>query len=511
MGESTFSLWCGQAGLVHNGSQIDRTGWDFYVEFPSISTLRADELHAAAIECKVQVKASDKRHRKLALKLSNLRRLITAQMPAIFVFIEFDKAETAQRAFVIHVDSSIIERTLKRIHEIEQNEGRTDHNKRTITVVYGDEHQLNPLTGEALKSRIESIVPNGMADYVSRKKAFLESIGFENGFAKFTFKTEDDQNLQDLIAVSIGARKSVAIKDFIGFHTRFGIPSKSPMINCAGANLEMPDLKPTAKGVVRFREDRLSPSLAFDCKLFVSPLNLALPENLAKMRIEGECFDLVMNPYTGAAEYMFDIGTGMSLPVTQLRDIVRLLYIIRSSSRRLTVEFSFESYPPFEMTLNSSNKPFDLSKELQALECAVDILSKFNVVEPVKTNLHEMSRHAQAISQFHSVLSPGSSTFKVEFGVRGNGFNSGRRVACLSLTTVRIGALVLGVILVITGTVTQLPEGKYQLLASDASIERRLVSDAKGVIRKEDLVAAIELVEAKYEPDFEVVTMFDKA
>jgi hypothetical protein len=50
MGESTFSLWCSQAGLIPNGSKIDRTGWDFYVEFPSTSTKSPDDLHAAALE-----------------------------------------------------------------------------------------------------------------------------------------------------------------------------------------------------------------------------------------------------------------------------------------------------------------------------------------------------------------------------------------------------------------------------------------------------------------------------
>lgn len=34
MGESTFSLWCAEVGLIPNGSQIDKTGWDFFVEFP---------------------------------------------------------------------------------------------------------------------------------------------------------------------------------------------------------------------------------------------------------------------------------------------------------------------------------------------------------------------------------------------------------------------------------------------------------------------------------------------
>lgn len=104
MGESTFSLWCGQAGLIANGSQVDRTGWDFFVEFPFTGSTDPIRLHDPAIECKIQVKATDKTDRKLPIKLSNLRRLITAPMPAFFVFIEFDGRNVAQRAFLVHVD-----------------------------------------------------------------------------------------------------------------------------------------------------------------------------------------------------------------------------------------------------------------------------------------------------------------------------------------------------------------------------------------------------------------------
>jgi len=70
MGESVFSLWCGDAGIIPNGSQIDKTGWDFFVEFPFKNENDPDKVHNAALECKVQVKATDKTERKLSITLS---------------------------------------------------------------------------------------------------------------------------------------------------------------------------------------------------------------------------------------------------------------------------------------------------------------------------------------------------------------------------------------------------------------------------------------------------------
>ncbi len=510
MGESTFSLWCAEAGLVHNGSKIDKTGWDFYVEFPFAGNCNADQLHAPAIECKVQVKASDKRDRKLSIKLSNLRRLITAQMPAFFVFIEFDGESCAKRAYLRHIDQAIIAKTLEKIHKIEQIEGRTDHHKRTLTIDYGDEHQVRPLGGKALKTAIESFVDKGMATYVAQKKQILESTGFENGFAQLTVTAEGEEELHHLIDVSIGARKSVTVKSFKGYHTRFGIKSRSPMIDSLGGELEMPDLKPTASGLVHFRDDPLSPSLTFSCKLFVSPLNRILPKELGKMRVEGEFFDIKLNPYTGAAEYKFDGLAGELLPVSKLRDILRLLRLITSSSKKATVELLFPGLPPFEFSMNCLNQPFDLSNELEALECATKILSYFDITEPVATTLNEISRHAETLRQFRSVLDAQSHLFKVQFGVNGDGFDESKEVACIVVTTARIGKYVFGVILAITGSVTSMESDLYCLLASQVNVERKIVSNENGAIKSKDLVFAIECVEKKYENSHEVVTMFDK-
>jgi len=510
MGENTFSLWCAEAGLVNNGSKIDKTGWDFYVEFPFAGNSNADQLHAPAIECKVQVKTSDKRDRKLAIKLSNLRRLITAQMPAFFVFIEFDGESCAKRAYLRHVDQAIISKTLEKIHKIEQIEGRTDHHKRTMTIEYGDEHEIRPLGGVALKTAIESFVDKGMATYVAQKKQILESTGFENGFAQLTVTTEGEEELHHLIDVSIGARKSVAIKSFKGYHTRFGVKSRSPIIDSLGGKLEMPNLKPTASGLVHFRDDPLSPRLTFSCKLFVSPLNRILPKELGKMRVEGEFFDIKLNPYTGAAEYKFDGLAGELLPVSKLRDILRLLHLITSSSKKATAELVFSGLQPFQFSMNCLNQPFDLSNELEALDCAMKILSYFDITKPVETTLNEISRHAETVRQFHSVLNTKSDLFKVQFGVNGAGFDDSKQVACIIVTTARIGKYVFGVILAITGGVLPMENDLYCLLASQVSVERKIVSDENGLIKGEDLVLAIECVEKKYEYSHEVVTMFDK-
>lgn len=510
MGESTFNLWCAQAGLTANGSKVDKTGWDFFVEFPFAERVAPSQIHAPALECKVQVKATDKTDRKLSIKLSNLRRLITAPMPAFFVFIEFDRKDVAQRAFLVHVDESLISKTLKRIHELENVSGCFDHHKRSLTIHYGPENEIPTLRGESLKQKIEEYVPSGMSAYVANKSQHLKSTGFENGFAQITFSTEGETNLTDFIDVSIGLKQSVQISKFESFHTRFGLKSKDPIIERADGMLEMPDIKPTATGTIRFREDRLSPGLVFSCRFYSSPLNPILPRKLVKFRIEADCFDITMNPFTGAANYKMNAGAGVRLPIKQLRDAIYLMRTITSSAKKILVDFSLTGMNTVDFALNANDQPFEYNKVLEALNAAQKIVNFFEVNEPIDVSLEEISTHSDSITQFFSLIDANPTLFKCDFSVQEGGYDPTKPTACVLMTTTKLGRRVFGFIFAISGAVHSLEDGRYSLLASNAKIERRIISDDQGVIRAEDLVQAFEAVEKIYEDNFEVITMFDK-
>lgn len=511
MGESTFSLWCGQAGLTANGSYLDRTGWDFIVEFPFAKSTDPTQLHAPAIECKIQVKATDKTDRKLPIKLSNLRRLITAPMPAFFIFIEFDGKDVAQRAYLVHVDEGLISKTLKRIHELESVSELFDHHKRSLTVHYGLEHEVPSLTGDSLRQMIEEYVSNGMSAYLANKSRHLESTGFENGFAQITISTEGKENLIDLIDVSIGLKQSAQISKFKGFHTRFGIMSKSPMIDSAEGKLEMPDLKPTATGTIRFREDRLSPGLTFPCRFYSSPLNAIVPKELVKVRIEADCFDINMNPFTGASEYRINAGAGVRLPINQFRDVIRLMHLITSSAKKIFVDLSLSEMDTMEFALNAQDQPFEYNKVLEALNTAHKICGFFEVNESIQVSLEEMAHFADSIIQFYSVIDADPALFRCDFSVQGEGYENTKPTACVWMTTTKIGRRVFGLIVAISGAVHALDDGRYSLLASNAKIEQKIISDDEGVIQKEALIQAFEAVEKIYDDNFEVITMFDKS
>ncbi|MEZ9142062.1 MULTISPECIES: hypothetical protein [unclassified Shewanella] len=473
MGESTFSLWCADVGLIPNGSQIDKTGWDFFVELPFNSGLSPLEIHKSAFEFKVQVKATDKNDKKLQITLSNLRRLITAQMPAFFVFIEFDKKNSAQRAYVVHVDNNLISRVLKRLHKIEQSNEDNNFNKRTMTINYDNSNLLDMPNGDSLKTCFLSHIGDDASEYIVKKKSHLESTGYENGFAQITFTTEGEDNLKSLIDVSLGIEQEVDIVKFKGVDTRFGILSKISSFDSNGGKLAMPNLKPTSEAKIRFKQDRFSAGLSFDCKFYMSPFNIMVPDKLKKMRVEGEFFDLVFTPYTGAASYSFSFGEGIRMEVIKFRNAVKLLNLLTKSDKNIVVELIFDNSPKLEFGVGCNDLNLDFSRELKSLDSAVKLIANFEVTDFIDISFDEVSRYGNQISQMEEVLTSSPNLFKVEFGINVDGYDPTNKTACIFLITTPIGSHIFGAIVVVTGYVEELEDERYRLIAEDVIVEQK--------------------------------------
>lgn len=504
LGESIFSAWCADAGLIPNGSSVvDSTGWDFYVEFPFSSSGGSMDLHKGPCECKVQVKSTDKRKRSLAIKLSNLRRLATAHMPAFFLFLEFDGGSSVERAYLVHVGEELIAKVLKKIRELGEGVAL---NKRAMTINYGEAEVLLGTNGGALREKILEYVGADLAKYVSDKSGFLRSAGFEDGCAEMRFTTEGAQNLQDLIDVSIGAKESVPVSSVKGFYKRFGIEDDSPFVSLTDGRMEMPDLSPTAVGVIRFKEDVFSVGVSFPARLYVSPFNSIVPQEMARARVESDFFDIRLSPYTGAATYNFSFGDGATAGLKQFRDLLILLGLIVGSGRKLNCEMEFEGYPLLEFTLGCAKGEFVYEKELAALESAMRLVALFDLGSDVQITLQELVKYADVLHDLDRVLGL-RGNFRVEFGVEGEGFDSSVPVACVVMISVPLGAYVLGAIIVVKGDVLESEDGRYILLSTDVAVEKKLVTPRGRDIKKDALSDILNSVAEKYSDEFSVVMM----
>lgn len=506
LGESIFSAWCADAGLIPNGSSIvDSTGWDFYVEFPFFSSGSSIDMHKGPCECKVQVKSTDKRKRSLAVKLSNLRCLATAHMPAFFLFLEFDGNSGVEKAYLVHVGDELIAKVLKKIRSMGEGVAL---NKKTMTISYGDAEALSSASGSALKDKILEYVGSDLAKYISNKSRFLSSAGFEDGFAEMSFTTEGEQSLQDLIDVSIGAKDSVPVSSVRGFYKRFGIEDSSPFINLTDGRMEMPGLNPTAVGVIRFKEDVFSVGVSFPARLYVSPFNSAVPQKMARARVESDFFDIRLSPYTGAATYSFSFGDGARAGLRQFRDLLVLLGLIVGSGRKLNCEMEFEGYPLLEFALGCAKGEFSYEKELGALESAMRLVALFDIGSDVQISLQELVSYSDVIHNMDRVLGL-RGAFRVEFDVDVDDeeFDSSLPVACVMTISVPLGAYVLGAVIVVKGNVLEAGAGRYMLLSTDVAVEKKLVIPRGRDVKKDALNEFLDSVAKKYGDEFSVVMM----
>ncbi|MBB3119015.1 hypothetical protein [Pseudoduganella violacea] len=250
---------------------MDTTGWDFFVEFafsPNV-TRSPFSLHEAALECKIQVKATDKRDRKCAISLANLRRLVTAPVPTFFIFIEFNEMEAPQRVFLKHVDSALCSRALSRIHEAEASDKGDRLHKMTMTVRYGDTDALSEVSGAALAAALRGHIGESMAEYSERKRAHLEQAGFEEGSATVCITVEGEENIANFINATMGIESGVPVSEIVAHHKRFGKTASRPFIEEAGGVIEFVRTEPDHQGVLTISADNLRGHLS--CRGLICP------------------------------------------------------------------------------------------------------------------------------------------------------------------------------------------------------------------------------------------------
>ena len=132
------------------------------------------------IECRVQVKSTDNKDRKVQINLKNMNRLVKAQMPSFICLIEFHKKNKPQALYLTHIDQNLIEKTLKRLRKLSEK-NITNFNKRKITISFSEKDKIEDVSGEALAKAMEKHIPEGLSSYVKEKDKIITGAGFESG------------------------------------------------------------------------------------------------------------------------------------------------------------------------------------------------------------------------------------------------------------------------------------------------------------------------------------------
>lgn len=508
MGESAFSMWCAGGGLIANSSQVDKTGWDFIVEFPFTSSLSPMEVHKSAHTCMVQVKSTDKQDRKLPITLSNLRRLATAQMPTFFAFIEFDNKDYAQRVFIVHMDNELVSQILKRLHEIEQGDESTELNKKTKTIKYGDENLLGEINGQSLRQTLQKYIGDDYSQYVHSKSRFLETSGFESGAYDITFTTVGEENTKKLFNMTLGIKDQVEITSVLGTLTRFGIKSKKPILDFPTGKLHMPEVEPTLKGTLRIKENKLSSGMLFKANLYISPLHFNAEESFRNSRIETKCFDFIFNLHTGMASYRSTVSGDVRVDAKEFYNALSVLKLM-GEKKSLYVEFVSEDKKRIKFRMNEKD---DLvNYQIHSLMGEVLSISKlFNIDEPIEISPNEALDYRVEIERLNRVATLKANLFRVSFSYVGDGELTFKECACIFFMSARIGSYSVGCIVVVIGPATIDSTGKYNVSGRKRIIEEKIaLYEEDDPIDENYLTGVLNELRVKYEDRYNVITVGD--
>lgn len=493
MGQDEFGKLCSSAGLTRNQSREDMTGWDYLVEFPlpRVSGQPAD-MAPPALQCRVQVKATDKHRRKWDISLANLERLAKSPIPAFICLIEFNGEENAKNVYLVHIGEVIIRRVLKRLRELEKVPSR-DMKRSKLSVVFAESDRLSEPNGPYLRRAIESPIAEGYDKYCRWKLHLLSTVGYENGFGRIdaTISTLPDSDPIDvLLDVSLGLRKSVKVTKWSEYDTRFGIAylMPSPMVEDGELSITSGSLNAT----VSFRERKSSPSIDFSVKLHNSSVNQLIPRERIKLRLKAQFFDVILEPFKGAAQFKLLLDNAKtSAKLADLRDVLKLLHMFSvSGPKGIRMELIVDNRTLSEGKLTVHQFAVNPEKELAIVEQALTIARVYNVEQRVSTTISELMVLRRPISVFYNMGENPAEHLTMTFTVN-NPIQATDNAGLILLACVPLGSYSLYSVFGLVGRVEQISEKEYRLVSREKSFHKRVLKEKGGEIDDTELADLI--------------------
>ncbi|EIY2513266.1 DUF4365 domain-containing protein [Pseudomonas aeruginosa] len=410
-GESKFVSWCSDVGITINKAEEDKHGWDFILEIPvNRATGSAFDLHKSNMICKVQVKATEGRKLSKSVELSNLHALATDPLPVFYLFLHFDKDATPVAAYLLHLDESIIKRTLKLAREhIFAGEGDRLH-KKSLTLRYDESHRLSEPSGLGLLKYIEDNHYSRWRGYLGEKQETLHSAGFEDGGGDICFTIKGAEQRENFILGSLGYANKIAVSDFSFWYKRFGIKDPKPAVAMANAVMTM-----TRADFIQTRVMITSPTietLVLPAKVYLSPFINSLDR--AIFRVSTEFVDIHANAGTGKIKVTPAFVDDKAYSLNLLRKA--LIFFEKIIASRHDVSVFFEHQGNFLRIFNAYTNPLDKSIERlsDVASYLSDIFKDSFDCSSLSVSLNWLRENGRAVQDLLG-LKKGLGRFKITF------------------------------------------------------------------------------------------------
>ena len=356
LGESVLTKWAAEVNAAINKAVIDRTGWDFLVEF-GISTDDTDEsrpldLMPSPLQCLIQVKSTDTGERRIKTSLANWLRLVRSPLPTFFLLLDFGYAPECTQAYLIHVGDRLMYRTLKRLRSLTARATPLELGKRTLTYTVSTDEHLSACDGKTLAGAIRGYVHPDFDTYVANKCHLLETLGYEQESKRLDFKIRvpdshvhgDSADL--LVDFAIGTVRELDVASATVTNVRFGIPAPKPDDVLDSGTLSI-KRTPVKSGSLTLRNDTTNDSIILPCDIY-APAGVAhlVPTNRIKFRLSVPGGDFVLNPSGSTTPLTIRLPEGnRAVPISTLHSVACLIRFLSTTDEegKLTCSIYFES------------------------------------------------------------------------------------------------------------------------------------------------------------------------
>jgi hypothetical protein len=484
LGESTLRLWCSQRGIAAHKSEPDRTGWDFLLEFPATRPTIFPLIQPVMMQCFVQVKSTNGTRRRISLDLERWKNLATSPIPAFFLVFEFDQESEPQRAFLVHLDTSYVEKFLK-AHIAGQ---------KTLTLTYGDDKVLPEPTGESFEEAVRRLAGNSIELYMKEKLEFLRTAGFGDVYGEFNFEPDVDaldglSFREYLLDLSIGLRENLKLSSANLFPRRFNITSSESILPVDGGYLSL-SVQALGDASVRIFHD--------EALIFCHEMEVFLPQGLGdvvddnffKLRLVRSPIEIIVAAMDGSMRSKTNIlflSISESMPFTSLRkaaELYRAMSLLAAENRdgRLEVDFQGRTYSwnwtPLDRGFDNS-----LSELFAAIENVAKIFKACDIVEEPPLSLLELLGQGKRFDFAREVLLKENTEVKVSFCL-GDSLDLKMQACMPCFIQLAMGRLHLRIVFCVWGELKLIESGEnkahYEIVTSDLRLERHEISQMSG-------------------------------
>lgn len=281
----------------------------------------------------VQVKATEHATTIPRIKLSALKHLVDADLPAAIAILFYSKGgRRSARRLIVPVDEAVIEDTLRRVREHEAQGNRAIH---TIKVPIPIDRAVEiGEDGEGLSDALHAMLDSSFSDYVARKSHFRNTCGFDDEpmVGRFFIPGADAEN--KLGELFLGGRRELEVNHLTIERRRFGIPLGNDQLYFRDAILEM-DALPLLSASIELESDA-GEWIALPVDVFLIPPFVG-DRNHSTIRLANRFFEVILDFEKEWAGVTFDYAGDREVDLEEAVSIVEVGAILARSKKTLTI------------------------------------------------------------------------------------------------------------------------------------------------------------------------------